>query len=86
MELWNQGTGVTAFEKLHEHGKFLPSFSVISKASHNNFMLCTALPLLSASIHKTRLAFLLAPALTCTFTVSQHEWISSLLQDLCNVL
>jgi len=47
---------------------FLQSFSVIRKASHSNFMLCTALPLLSASIHKTRLAFLLVPAVTRTLT------------------
>ena len=46
---------------------FWPSFSVIGMSSYDNFMLCTALVLLSASVHNTTPAFLLIPALTCSY-------------------
>ena len=36
-----------------------PLFSLLSKGSQRNFMLCTALVLLSASVHNTTLALLL---------------------------
>ena len=60
---WNEWVrACTAIEKpaVWSAGSFFPLFSVISKASCNNFMLCTVLPLLSASVHNT-MAFAFDP-------------------------
>jgi len=40
---------------------FWPSFSVIGMSSHGNFILCTALILLSASAHNTTTGFSFDP-------------------------
>ena len=51
---------------------FWPLFSVIGMSSHGKFMLCTALVLLSATTHNTKLAFLSIPALTCSYLPALH--------------
>lgn len=47
--------GYRAAEKPHKQRNFFLPFSAISKTSRSNFMLSTALPLLSASVHNRRL-------------------------------
>lgn len=52
--------GYVAADIPHELWKIWgPLFSLLSKSSQSNFMLCTALVLLSASAHNTTLALLL---------------------------
>jgi len=51
--------GVSSQETTQTAEKNLAIVSVISRNSHSNYVLCTALPLLSAPVHSTTQAFLL---------------------------
>jgi len=53
----HEQTDCIATENLHKAQKKNTCLR-ISKSCHSNFMLCTALALLSASMHNTKLSFL----------------------------
>jgi len=54
-------------------------FQPISKSSHSTYMLCTALPPLTASMHQTTLAFPLIPAMTCSYKLFRRfDWTRAL--------
>ena len=46
---------------------------VISKSPHSTFMLCTALTLLYAFVYYVKLAFLLIPAITCSYMPCRYS-------------